>query len=75
MTMLEDRDQLLLKTLRHSATQAAEIERLRAALNLGRECVVESFEHAKTHDDTMLAEARLRDIDDALALERAGDAK
>ncbi len=44
----------------------AKAEKMRAALRLARECVVESFDHATTTDDTMLAEGRLRDIDDAL---------
>lgn len=44
---------------------------LEAALSLGREAVVESFDHAETLDDKMLAEARLRDIDDALSVTRA----
>lgn len=43
-------------------------DRMTPALSLGREAVVESFDHADTLDDKMLAEARLRDIDDALAL-------
>lgn len=42
---------------------------MKVALALGREAVIESFNHAKTLDDTYLAEARLRDIDAALTSE------
>ena len=47
-------------------TDAKVIAALREALKLGRECVVESFDYAKTLDDTYLAEARLQAIHTAL---------
>ena len=53
--------------IRHESN-AKMITALREALKLGRECVVESFDYAKTLDDTYLAEARLRGIDAALGV-------
>ena len=47
-------------------SDAKVIAALGEALKLGRECVVESFDYAKTLDDTYLAEARLQAIDAAL---------
>lgn len=47
----------------------------RAALVVARDCVVESFEHVKTTDDQVMADARLRDIDDALGSANPEQAK
>lgn len=44
----------------------AEVERKDAALLVARDCIEESFSHAKNPDDMLMAEARLRDIDAAL---------
>jgi hypothetical protein len=43
-----------------------EVERKDAALLVARDCIEESFSHAKTPDDLLMAEARLRDVDAAL---------
>lgn len=49
-------------------TAAADgMEQMRNALVVVRSCVLESFDHVETADDHMLADARLRDIDDALS--------
>jgi uncharacterized small protein (DUF1192 family) len=44
----------------------AEVERKDEALLVARDCIEESFSHAKTPDDLLMAEARLRDVDAAL---------
>ena len=51
----------------------AKIERLRAALQYGRDCVMESFQYVKNNDDQILADARLQAIDAALGFQQQGD--
>jgi hypothetical protein len=43
------------------------VDRLREALTLGRDAVMESFEYVKSNDDQLMADARLQSIDAALA--------
>lgn len=51
----------------------AQTEQVREALTLGRDAVMESFEHVTDRDDQLLADMRLRSIDAAIAGQPSGE--
>lgn len=63
---IEQLERSLKDTSQMEYAQTKKIEQMRVALKYGRDCVMESFEHANGTDDQVMAEARLKAIDEAL---------
>jgi hypothetical protein len=71
MTLDEARAYLRSRPMDLKAKEVLELlERMEWALKVARDAVLESFEHVKTADDQLMADARLRDIDAALTHSR-----
>lgn len=61
----------LIAALLKDATRENAHDSILAALKVARDCVVESFEYVESTDDQYLADARLLDIDRAIAIAKA----